>query len=379
MGMELLVAGVFLAGIGVLLFQGYSVLLAFAMPRLDPATVALPSPAPRVSVVIAARNEEHDLPGCLDDLLRQTLRPVEILVVDGGSTDRTVALARARAPLVRVIEEPPLPPGWVGKSWACQVGADAAVGDLVLFLDADVRCHPSTLATVVAWAQREGAALATLAPKLETVGIWERVVLPFMAQMVLTYFRTPRVNRPRSRAAMANGQFTLVRREAYRSVGGHAAIRSAVLEDVRLAEEFRRHQLPMRVAFAPELIATRMYRDRHEMFEGLLKNVHGTRFSLAQQVGFLAGLVGFFWAPFLVLPVGIWWGSWPLALLGAVLVVALFVKHAGFAKGMGGRRVDGLLFPVAVGYYVALVLVSIRRGIARRPIVWKGRAYPMET
>lgn len=376
-----LLVALLLAAVGVVIFQGIAVALAVAVPRLDPLPPTSAddptAPAGRVSVIVAARNEEADLPGCLDSLLRQDYSDLEIWVVDGHSTDATRAIALARAPRIRLLDEPPLPEGWVGKSWACDVGARAATGDYLLFTDADVRYHPAAVRTTLAWAQRERADLATLAPRLETISLWERVVLPFMAQMVLTYFRTPRVNRATSRAAMANGQYTLVRREAYRKVGGHAAVRGAVLEDVRLAQEFRKAALRLRISFAPELIVTRMYRDRREMFEGLLKNIHGTRFSSARQLAFLAALVGLYWLPLGLLPLGALWGSWPLVAAGGILYLALFAKHAEFARAMGGRRRDGLLYPVAVGFYVALVLTSLRRGLARRPIEWKGRKYPL--
>ncbi|MCI4349249.1 MAG: glycosyltransferase [Thermoplasmata archaeon] len=369
---------VLIASVFALLFQGVAILLALQMPTLDPAPLAGRRPGPKVSVIIAARDEEDDLPACLDDLLAQDGPDLEILVVDGGSTDGTRAAAMARAPKVRVLEEPPLPEGWVGKNWACDVGYRAAGGDWLLFTDADMRYHPSAIRTTLEWAEREEADLATLAPRIETVGFWEKLVLPFYTQMVLTYFRTPRVNRADSRAAMANGQFTLVRRAAYEQVGGHARIRSAVLEDVRLAQEFRKAGLRMRVAWSPRLLSTRMYRSRREMSEGLLKNIHGTRFSTARQAGFLTALVGFFWLPLGVLPLGIVWGSPLLAAWGAFLYVALFAKHYGFARGIRGAGLYGLLFPLAVGYYVALLCVSIGRGIRRRPLQWKGRAYPIE-
>jgi len=373
------VALLLVAAAVVLLYHGIAIVLAYRMVRLDPAPPdALPIPG-RVSAIIAARNEEADLGPCLDSLLAQDYPDLEILVVDGGSTDRTRAIALARGPRVRLIEEPPLPDGWVGKNWACHIGAQAATGAFLLFTDADVRYQPTVVRATVRWAEREGAALATLAPRFETVGFWEKVVLPFYAQMVLTYFRTPRVNLPHSRAAMANGQFLMVRRAAYEQVGGHAAIRSAVLEDVRLAQEFRRAGLPMRVAWAPDLLTTRMYRDRHEMFEGLLKNIHGTRFSATRQVGFLAGLLGFFYLPLLLLPFGWAVGSVPLAAVGAFLYLALFAKHAGFARGLRLDPVYGLLFPIAVGFYVVLMTTSLARGLAHRPIAWKGREYRLET
>ena len=368
-----------LYALAVLVFQGLAIALALQMPRLDPLPAGPAMSVGRVSVVIAARNEELDLGPCLDSLLAQDYPDLEILVVDGGSTDRTREVAAARAPRVRLIPEPPLPEGWVGKNWACHVGASQASGSFLLFTDADVRYHPSAVRATMAWTAKEGAALATLAPRIETVGFWEKVVMPFYVQMVLTYFRTPRVNRSDSRTAMANGQYLLVRRTAYEAIGGHAAIRSAVLEDVRVAQEFRRRGLPMRVAWAPELLTTRMYRDRHEMFEGLLKNVHGTRFSLARQGGILASLLTLFLAPLFVLPAGLLLASLPVTLVGAVVWLALFGKHAAFARGIRTSAVYGLLFPVAVGFYVVLVTTSIVRGVARRPLVWKGRSYPLET
>ncbi len=368
-----------LAGTGaVLVFHGVAVVFALQMPRLDPAPATLPERRSRVSAVIAARNEEADLPGCLDSLIAQDYPDLEILVVDGGSTDGTREVARARAPRVRLLEEPPLPAGWVGKNWACHLGASAASGEYLLFTDADMHYGPETVRRSVEWAEAEGADLVTLAPRIETVGFWEKVVLPFYTQMVLTYFRTPRVNRANSRAAMANGQYTLVRRAAYDAVGGHARIRGAVLEDVRLAQELRSKGRRLRVAWAPELLTTRMYRDRHEMFEGLLKNVHGLRFSAARQTGFLVALVGLFWLPLGLLPLGIALHDPLVAGVGAVLAALLFVKHVAFTAGARGPAAYGLLFPVAVGFYVVLVGASIRRGVARRPLLWKGRTYPLD-
>jgi chlorobactene glucosyltransferase len=373
-----LVIALLLASFAVLVYHGATVLMAYQIPRLLPTTPSPRARWPRVTAVIAARNEETDIGACLDSLLLQDYPDLEVIVVDGASTDRTREIVRAHSPRVRLIEEPPLPAGWVGKSWACSLGAQAASGEYLLFTDADVRYDPSTLRTTLEYGEREGADLVTLGGRLEMVTWWERVILPFMVQLVLTYFRTPRVNEPLSKAAMANGQYILVRRTAYEAVGGHAAIRGAVLEDVRLAQEFRRSGKVLRIAFARELITTRMYRNRPEMVEGLLKTVHGPRFSAVRQAVFLVGLVGLYWVPLLVLPFGILAGSWPVAAMGALLWGALIAKHVGFSRVVGGRDVDGLWFPVAVGFYLVLIWISLVRGIQRRPISWKGRSYPID-
>ncbi|HTT25617.1 MAG TPA: glycosyltransferase, partial [Thermoplasmata archaeon] len=280
-------------------------------------------------------------------------------------------------PGLRVIEEPPLPPGWVGKNWACATGARSTSAPYLLFLDADVRLHPDAVTAAVGWAERDRADLVTFGARIVTVGFWERVVLPFYTQMVLTYFRAPRVNRDDSSAAVANGQFLLVRRAAYEAVGGHAAIAGIVLEDVALARRFRGAGRRLRFGWAPELVATRMYQDRREMFEGLLKTMHDTEFRASRQLAFILALGLFFMAPLAVLPLGIGLGELPVAAAGAFLWIALFLKHAGFARGIGGRARDGLLFPLAVGFYLAVLGVSLARGLRGKPVAWKGREYPL--
>ncbi len=365
------------AAVLVLLFQGVALLFAYQMPRLDPLGPGGPGTA-SVSVIVAARDEEGDLEAALDGLLAQDIGGLEIVVVEGGSRDRTRAIVLARAPRVRLVDEPPLPDGWVGKNWACWTGARSSHGDWLLFLDADVRLHPTAIRTVLAWAQGERAAAATIAPRVEMVGFWERLVLPFYIQMVLTYFRAPRVNRDGARAAMLNGQFWLTRREEYEAVGGHAAVRGVVLEDVALARRFRAAGRPLRVAWAPALATTRMYRDRGEMFEGLLKNIHDTRFSAGRQLGFLAGLIALYWLPLLVVPVGVLLASAPLLAIGVVLAVALLGKHVAWARAVGAPAAYGLLYPIAVGYYVVLVTASLGRGLRGGSVLWKGRAYRLD-
>lgn len=209
-------------------------------------------------------------------------------------------------------------------------------------------------------------------------GFWERLVLPFFSEMVLVYFRAPRVNLATSKAAMANGQFLLVRRTSYEAVGRHSAVRRFVLEDVALARLFRSHGMNLRMALAPDLGTTRMYRDRHEMFEGLLKNVHGTEFVAARQGGFIVGLVTLYLLPLGLLPFGIWTGTPLLTGVGGFLYIALFGKQVIFARGSGAPAVYGLLFPLAVAYYLRLISASLARGWARQPTRWKGRTYPLQ-
>ncbi|EQD73662.1 integral membrane protein, partial [mine drainage metagenome] len=161
----------------------------------------------------------------------------------------------------------------------------------------------------------------------------------------------------------------------YESVGGHRAIRGYVLEDIALARLLKSAGARMRVVWAPDLAVTRMYCDRHEMFEGLLKNIHGLRYSAARQAGFLAGVIGFYLLPLLILPFGLVAGSLPLIGMGGFLWIALFGKHMGFVRAVGAPWAYGLLYPLAAGFYVALLTASLVDGSRGRPVRWKGRLY----
>ncbi|MDE1822285.1 MAG: glycosyltransferase [Euryarchaeota archaeon] len=367
----------------IFLGQGAIVYLAIRMPALEPSDLGESSKRSLVSVIIPARNEREDLARCLDDLRGQDwIRSggaLEILVVDGGSSDGTADMARSHPSQPTVIDEPPLPPGWVGKNWACHQGAQRARGDLLLFLDADVRLAPGAVRAAVAQQASTGADLLTLAARVVMEGFWERVVMPLYVQFVLLYFVAPRVNNDRSSRAMANGQFMFFSRAGYQRSGGHEGVRGAVLEDVRLAQEVKRRGGRLRIFWAPELISTRMYSDRAEMDEGILKNLHGTRFSLGRQVGLSLAIFVYFLSPFVVVAlallglVSFLWFVFGLALIG---VTAL--KQVAFQGAIRAPRAYGLLYPIGCAYYLGLFARSVRLGLKGGKVQWKGREYNMD-
>jgi glycosyltransferase involved in cell wall biosynthesis len=364
------------AAVLVLLYQGAAIVLAYEMPKLDPRPRNPDdAPRPKVSVVIAARNEEDQISGTLATVLAQDYSDLEIVVVEDGSTDRTRELIEAYAPRVRCVTPPPLPEGWTGKNWACWTGASAVRGEWLVFLDADVRTHPAAIRTVLDWVVEERADLASVAPRIEAVGLWERVVLPFFVQLTLIRFRAPHVNRDRSKAAMANGQFWVTRRSTYFELGGHEAIRGVVQEDVAIARRYREAGRRLRIAWAPALALTRMYRDRHEMFEGLLKNLSGRDHDAARLTADITSVTGFYLLPLALLPFALATDSLVLGGVGVVLYVALFGKHVAFSRSLGTPGRYGLLYPLAVGFFLVLFATGIHRHLRGRPVQWKGRAY----
>jgi glycosyltransferase involved in cell wall biosynthesis len=225
-----------------------------------------------LSVIVPARNEEACLGACLKSLFRQSGVEFEIIVVDDASTDRTVEVARGFAG-IHVVESRPLPEGWGGKSNAAWTGAQHARGEWLLFTDADTVHKPGSLASSLAEAREHKAALLSYSPEQELQGLVQMAVMPVIfAELACTY-RAIEVCDPASSSAAANGQYLLIRREAYDAVGGHAAVASSLLEDVELASAVKQSGRRLRFRYGGDAVRTRMYRSFGQMVEGWTKNL----------------------------------------------------------------------------------------------------------
>jgi chlorobactene glucosyltransferase len=233
-------------------------------------------PAPRVSVIIPARNEQSNIETCLQGLLGQTYpaHTLEIIVVDDHSTDETVAIVRKLKDShdqIRLIEAGPLPEGWKGKSYACWRGAGQAMGEWLCFMDADVTAMPGLLLSAVRFAQAENLDLLSLLPFQEMLGFWERLLMPIAFLSLLFLMDPRRINDPEARDAIAIGHFILVKRAAYDATGGHQTIRSELLDDVALARRFKGEGYRIRLGSGRKLVRTRMYSDLKTLWQGLTR------------------------------------------------------------------------------------------------------------
>jgi chlorobactene glucosyltransferase len=237
-----------------------------------------PDDAPLVSIVIPARNESRNIAPCIESALASTYPRLEVVVVDDHSTDDTGAIAAAiaaRDPRVRVVVPPPLPNDWFGKQWACASGAASAKGSIIGFLDADTRQAPDLVTRVVNAMTTRRADLLSVAGTQELGGFWERLVQPQVFTILLQrYGSTEHVNRSRFAShKIANGQCLWVRRETYDAVGGHAAVRDKVAEDLALAQYWFRAGRTVSLVLGLDQLSTRMYTSLRELVEGWGKNV----------------------------------------------------------------------------------------------------------
>jgi chlorobactene glucosyltransferase len=255
-----------------------AILRASQSRSLDEERAEPPLEPPLVSIVIPARNEARNIALCVESALGSSYPRLEVIVVDDHSTDETGAIAAsiaARDPRVRVIVPPPLPNDWFGKQWACATGAATARGAILGFLDADTRQAPDLVTRVVNAMTTSGADLLSVAGTQEMGSFWERLVQPQVFGILLQrYGSTEHVNRSRfASAKIANGQCLFVRRDAYETLGGHAAVREKVAEDLAMAQHWFRAGRTVSLILGLDQLSTRMYTSLRELVEGWGKNV----------------------------------------------------------------------------------------------------------
>ena len=311
-----------------------------ALNRWAPSSAG---PAATVSVLVPARDEASRIGGLLATLPRD----VEVLVLDDGSTDGTAD--RVRAAGFPVLTGRPLPAGWLGKPWACQQLADAATGEVLVFVDADVVLAPGAVDATVA--ALDGLDLVSPYPRQLADGP-ARLVQPLLQWSLLTFLPRGGVRSSRPSLSAANGQLLAVRRAAYDRAGGHAAVRDQVVEDVALLRAVKRTGGRGGVVDGTRLASTRMYEDWPALVEGYTKSLHTVPFPVP--------------ALLLVLYVLPWCRRGRSARIACAAGV---LGRCATAARTGAPVTDAVAHPVSV---LVLCWLWLRSRLARER-TWKGR------
>lgn len=265
--------------LGIIAFQCVLILICVSNAWLLSRAGAhlAPRAFPRLSVLLPARNEEVNIRRCVASLLAQDYSNFEILVLDDQSTDRTRAILSEMAlgeSRLTVVDGSSLPAGWTGKNWACAQLVERAAGELLFFTDADTWHQPHALRAMVTALEGERADLVSGFPRQE-LGTWgERFTVPFIGLVffclvpcVLAY----RLKVPALSSAI--GQVLLFRRRSYEQVGGHAAVRGSITEDLVLARRVKAHGFRWRLMDAAGIVSCRMYRGGSQAHSGLAKSL----------------------------------------------------------------------------------------------------------
>ncbi len=236
-------------------------------------TAFAPAGVDRAALLVPLRDEADRIPETLPGMLAAGFG--EVVLLDDGSTDGTagtVARLLAEAPTgirARLVTGIPRPAGWAGKTWACAQLADATDADVLVFCDADVRLAPGAAAAVLAEMNHQQAEAFSVFPR-QLTGSWsERLLVPLIVDVLLCLLPFGLLRVPVKGAATAHGALFAFRRDAYAAVGGFAAVRGEVVEDVALARVVRARGLRLGLALGGNTAQVRMFRDRCAVVAGL--------------------------------------------------------------------------------------------------------------
>jgi glycosyltransferase involved in cell wall biosynthesis len=259
----------------------------------------------------------------------------------------------------------------VGKNNAAWIGAKQASGKWLLFTDADAELRAGAAARALEIAGENNAALVSFSPEQITERWYEKALIPFVYCQLAKYFSYDAVNDEKSKVAAANGQFLMIRRDAYEAVGGHASIAGEVLEDVALAKRVKAAGYRLWFGLGKGLVQVRMYRSFGAMWEGWRKNLYmligGTpgaaRRELLSTVPWIA-----------VVLLGIGFGlRVPVALVAGL--VLLLARQAGYGRALFRNQYKGnyiLYYVPAVVLYGGVLWASYYAHV-RGAVEWKGR------
>jgi glycosyltransferase involved in cell wall biosynthesis len=327
------------------------------------------STKPLVSVLIPARNEAEVIKRILYSITQQTYRNIEIIVLDDHSEDRTFAVATSVAntePRMRILRGKDLPDGWTGKNWACFQLAKEAQGDMMLFIDADVELAPEAISSAVVHMELNRVDMLSVFPTQIMNSFGERLVVPLMNWILISFLPLRLVyESPNPKFAAANGQFILIRCDAYFHIGGHEAIREKIVEDMEIARALKRSGMRIITLLGGDLVACRMYAGAEEAVGGFTKNFYpGFNTSGAVFIPLLIVLCSVFLAPFIaIIEYGIF--IYPVI---AVLLNRILVSIASNQSPL----YNIILHPF---HMIIMVIIGIRsvEAYTKGKIVWKGR------
>ncbi|MBN1873436.1 MAG: glycosyltransferase [Anaerolineae bacterium] len=261
--------------VSVLLLIGISNCIIWRRIETYPPTDTTPS----VSILVPARNEEHNIGPCVTSLLVQDYPAFEVRVLDDESTDRTgeilTELAMTHPSRLKILHGTPLPAGWLGKHWACHQLAQTATGRLLLFTDADTRHHPHALRDAVNTMTATRADLLSVFPYEEAVTWSEKIFIPLLPWTIFAFLPLGLTHRMLKNPAFSAtiGQYMLFRREAYDAIGGYEAVRQNAVDDMALGRRIKAHHLQLWLADGGERVRCRMYHSFHEVYNGFSKNL----------------------------------------------------------------------------------------------------------
>ena len=333
---------------------------------------------PKVSLLVAARDEEEKLPLALQTLLQIDYPNLEIIAVNDRSTDGTEKIlceAAGRDSRLKIVSIAALPDGWLGKPFALQNAYEASSGEWLLFTDADVRFRPDAVQRAMARANAKRLDHLTLMSDVEMHGFWEKTVLSFFGLGFHLATNPRAVSDPRSRAYIGIGAFQMVKRGAYEASGTHRRLAMEVVDDMKLGKIVKQAGFRSGVGIAQDFVTVRWHAGIGNIVRGVTKNFFASAEFKVKMVALqLSVLFCVSILPFLILPFA--HGS-TLALALISIAIALGF-HAGTAIVMKVSPLFALTHPLGAAIFSYMLLRSTVVTLSQGGIVWRETFYPLE-
>ncbi len=322
----------------------------------------------RISVIIPARNEMYNLPVILTSLMKQTVKPQEIIVIDDHSQDSTSQIAREFG--VTVIESPALPGNWTGKNWAVWNGYLKSSGDVLVFLDADVELSENALEILINAREKAGGAISVV-PFHNTVKFYERLSL-LLYLLGVFVFTSPFEKSNQSKGLY--GSCIVAKRKDYENISGHSIVRSELLDDLNLGKRFLDAGINVTNFIGYKTVFFRMYQSIRDEVNGFGKGALLSTSNLkpATMLFVILWIVGLLFSGFCAPVFLLLNHAWAVPLLIGYVLYALQLIY--FLKYTGKY---GLLMPVlhvfSSLFFIFVILYSAYRIVVKGSVVWKGR------
>ena len=332
---------------------------------------------PSVSLIAPARNEERNIEEAVRSLARLDYPNLQITIINDRSTDRTGEILdrlAAEFPQLNVVHLTDLPPGWLGKNHAMQLGADRSSGEWLLFADGDVVYEPTVLKRAIVYAHKH---------RVDHLAGWPDVVAQswLMSTFMLTFalylflfVRVWAIRNPRSRAHIGVGAFNLVRAAAYRAAGGHARIKMRPDDDLKLGKIVKLAGYRQDFVDCTGLLSVEMYRSVSELLRGLEKNAFSaTDYSVALTVfSTILSLLFCVW-PF----VAVFVISGPTRWLYLAVCLLLWTMAWGSARTTRAPPACALAYPLAVLMMVYIQWRTMLLNYYHGGIRWRDTHYSL--
>ncbi|MGH9866264.1 MAG: glycosyltransferase [Candidatus Acidiferrales bacterium] len=333
---------------------------------------------PRISILFAARDEAAKLPAALASLLALDYPNYEVIAVDDRSEDATRQILddfARRDSRLRVIHITELPQGWLGKPHALETAYREAMGEWLVFTDADVQFAPDLLRRALALIERERADHLTLLAGLDLRGFWEPTAVGYLGVCFSVGVRPWQVSNPKSKVYMGVGAFQMIRRSTYEAIGTHRRLAMEVLDDMKLGKLVKQNGFRSGVAPSENFLRVRWQEGIGNVIKGMTKNMFaGFDFSVAKTLLGVLGILVISVAPFL----GIIFARGPAQIAaGVAAAVAMFFEaqlmtQAKASRWFGATHAIGALI---VSYIIVRSMVVT---LARGGVVWRGTFYALE-